>query len=109
MEAHAILLLAISAGRMSPLHSDRILDFELNSDRLDISHLLELSDYISTDPISDRYLTVNFLTKDSLEILFDTDGTGDKPANTLAILENIDPLAFQRELPNQFILMPTEF
>ncbi len=91
------------------LHYDRILDFELNSDRLDISELLKLSGYTSTDPISDGYITVNSLTEDSLEVQFDGDGIGGKAANTLAILENIEPLVFQGELANQFIFMPTEF
>lgn len=91
------------------LHSDRILDFELNCDRLDISELLELSGYIYTDPIRDGYITVVPLTEASLEIQFDVDGIGRKSANTLAILENIDPLAFQQEMANQFIIMPTEF
>ena len=91
------------------LHYDRILDFELNCDRLDISELLKLVDYSSTDPISDGFITVNSLTEDSLEVQFDGDGIGRQAPNTLAILENIDPLAFQRELANQFIFMPTEF
>ena len=82
---------------------------KINGDRLDISELLELSGYISTDPIRDGYITVVPLTEDSLEIQFDVDGMGSKSANTLAILENIDPLAFQEELVNQFIIMPTEF
>ena len=91
------------------LHYDRILDFELNCDRLDISELLKLVDYSSTDPIRDGYITVNSLTDDSLEVQFDSDGIGGETGNTLAILENIDPLAFQGELANQFIFMPTEF
>lgn len=91
------------------LHSDRILDFELNSDRLDVSELLKLSDYISGDPIRNGYITVVSLTEDSLEVQFDRDGIGGKSGNTLAILENIDPLAFERELANQFIFMPIEF
>ena len=91
------------------LHYDRILDFELNGDRLDISELLKLSGDISSDPISDGYITVNSLTENSLEVQFDGDGIGGETGNTLAILENIDPLAFQGELANQFIFMPTEF
>ncbi|MEM7591179.1 MAG: type I secretion C-terminal target domain-containing protein, partial [Cyanobacteria bacterium P01_A01_bin.83] len=87
----------------------RILDFELNSDRLDVSELLKLSDYISGDPVRDGYITVVSLTEDSLEVQFDDDGIGGKSGNILAILENIDFLAFERELPNQFIFMPTEF
>lgn len=90
-------------------HSDRILDFEVGSDRLDISALLELSDYTGVDPIADKYAIATPLTENSLEIQFDADGAGAQPASTLAILENVDPVEFQDELVNQLIVVPTEF
>jgi hypothetical protein len=91
-------------------HYDRILDFELGRDRLDVSELLKLAGYTGTDPVGDGYIIVNPLNANSLEIKFDADGTaGGQPANTLTIMENVDPIAFKNEVSTQLIVTPTEF
>ena len=90
-------------------HGDRILDFELNSDRLDVSELLEQANYTGSDPIADGYIKAVPLGIDSLRIRLDTDGTGELPASTIAIMENVDPTAFQTELAEQLIVTLTEF
>jgi Ca2+-binding RTX toxin-like protein len=91
-------------------HYDRILDFEIGRDRLDVSELLKLAGYTGTDPVGDGYIIVNPLNENSLEIKFDADGTvGTLPANTLTIMENVDPVAFQNEVNAQLIVTPTEF
>ena len=88
---------------------DIIVDFTRGSDRLDISEPLILSGYTGDDPIADGYVAVNSLSNDSLEIQFDPDGTGGQPASTFVTLENINPIAFQNDMDNQFIFTPTEF
>lgn len=90
-------------------HGDRILDFELGSDRLDVSELLQLSSYTGSDPIGDGYLTAVLLKEGSLEIRFDADGAGVQPPGILAVLENIDLVSWQNGLDNGLITMPTEF
>ncbi|MDJ0571775.1 MAG: M10 family metallopeptidase C-terminal domain-containing protein [Pleurocapsa sp. MO_192.B19] len=90
-------------------HHDRIVDFEVGSDRLDISELLIFSGYTGANPVADGYVVVNLLSENSLAIQFDTDGAGEQPGSTLAILENVDPTGFQNDINNQFIFTPTEF
>ncbi|MEN9568596.1 MAG: hypothetical protein RLZZ69_3792, partial [Cyanobacteriota bacterium] len=90
---------------------DRILDFEINSDRLDIAEPLKQAGYTGTDPVADGYISINPLgVPNSLELKFDADGSaGALPGNTLAVLENVDPTAFGNELNKQLIVTPTEF
>jgi Ca2+-binding RTX toxin-like protein len=90
-------------------HSDRILDFELNSDRLDIAELLKQANYTGSNPIADGYVKAVPLGEDSLKIQLDTDGTGGLSDTTLAIIQNIDSRAFQDRLAEQLIVTPTEF
>ena len=90
-------------------HGDRIIDFAVGSDRLDISELLKLSNYVGDNPIADGYVKVVNLDSTSLEVKFDSDGVGLQPSETLAIIENIDPMKFETELERQLIITPTEF
>ena len=90
-------------------HYDRITDFEVYSDRLDISEPLALAGYSGSDPIADGYVAVNPTGDNSLEVAFDPDGAGEQPANTIAILENVDVNSFQNDVNSQFIFTPTEF
>ncbi|MEL6495498.1 MAG: type I secretion C-terminal target domain-containing protein [Cyanobacteria bacterium J06623_7] len=92
-----------------PIGADLIGDFELNRDRLDISELLIRAEYTGSDPVADGYIQTTFLTTDSLILQFDTDGVGEDTAQTIAILENIDAIAFQTNLSEQLIITPTEF
>lgn len=90
-------------------HADRILDFELGSDRLDVSELLKLSDYTGSNPIADSYITTASLNRTSLEVKFDADGAGTQAPSSLAILENVDSVNLRNELANILIITPTEF
>ena len=90
-------------------HRDRILDFEVNKDRLDVSELLEQSDYTGDDPIGDEYIAIKSTTEDSLEIQFDADGTGSKRPETLAILSGVNDCDFRSDFAEQLIIEPTEF
>ena len=91
------------------IHYDRITDFEVGSDRLDISEPLNLAGYSGVDPVADGYVVVNQKSDRSLEIIFDGDGAGEQIGSTLAVLENVDAAEFQNDLSNQFIFTPTEF
>ena len=91
------------------LHQDRILDFELNSDRLDVSELLERSDYTGDDPIGDDYIAIKSTTEGSLDIQFDADGAGSKRPETLAIISNVNYRDFRANFAKQLIIEPTEF
>ena len=90
-------------------HQDRILDFAVGSDLLDISELLSLSGYDGLDPIADGYVVIETQSENSLTIQFDGDGRGEQPGNTIAILENVDLTSFQTEINDRFIFTPTEF
>ncbi|BAZ44357.1 endonuclease/exonuclease/phosphatase [Chondrocystis sp. NIES-4102] len=91
-------------------HYERILDFELGRDRLDVSEPLKLAGYTGTTPVEEGYIVVNPLPNNSLELKFDADGiVGASSANTLTILENVDPVAFQNQVYSQLIITPTEF
>lgn len=90
-------------------HADRIDDFTIGSDRLDVSELLKLSNYTGSDPVADAYVTVVPLDETSLEVRFDADGAGVQPAASLAILDNIDSVKFEAEFAQQLITTPTEF
>ncbi|MDJ0593550.1 MAG: type I secretion C-terminal target domain-containing protein [Pleurocapsa sp. MO_226.B13] len=90
-------------------HQDRILDFAVGSDRLDISELLSLSGYDGFDPIADGYIAIDIFNENNLAIQFDGDGRGEQPGNTIAILENVDLTSFQTEINDRFIFTPTEF
>lgn len=90
-------------------HHDRITDFEVGSDRLDISELLNLAGYSGVDPVADGYIAVAPLSDRALNVIFDGDGAGEQPGNTLAVLENVDAAGFQNDVSNQFIFTPTEF
>ncbi len=62
------------------VNGDRIVDFEVGSDRLDLSELLILSGYEGSDPFGDGYITVVSSGQNSLEVLFDPDGAGAQPS-----------------------------
>ena len=89
--------------------SDRILDFEPDRDRLDVSELLNSAGYGGADPIADGYIAANSLSDSSLEVLFDVDGAGAQPATSLAVLENTNVANFQTNIYDQFIFSPVEF
>ena len=86
-----------------------IRDFEPNRDRLDISELLNQAEYTGNEPIEDGYIKISSVMTDSLAVQFDSDGIGENSPTTLAILENVDPMAFQEDISSQFITIPTEF
>ena len=88
---------------------DRILDFELNRDRLDVSELLARSDYTDDDPIGDEYLTIKPISKDIIRIQFDVDGADSKSPQTLAILSDVNYSDFRENFAEQLITKPTEF
>jgi len=90
-------------------HYDRITDFEVGSDRLDVSEPLALAGYSGSDPVADGYIVVNSTGDNSLEIAFDRDGAGSQSASTIAVLENVDATGFENEINSQFIFTPTEF
>ena len=90
-------------------NSDTIADFELGSDRLDVSELLKLTGNPLADTIATQYITINPLSETSLEIKFDVDAIGEQSAETLAILENVSPGEFIAEIDAQLIVTPTEF
>ena len=90
-------------------HADRLVDFTIGSDRLDVSELLKLSNYAGSDPIADGYVMVVPLNETSIEVRFDPDGAGVQPAASLATLDNIDPVRFKAEFADQIIITPTEF
>ena len=85
-----------------------ITDFELNRDRLDISELLDRAEYTGNEAIEDGYIKISSVMN-SLTVQFDSDGIGENSPTTLAILENVDPMAFQEDIVSQFITIPTEF
>lgn len=88
---------------------DRIVDFQIGSDRLDLSEPLGIAGYSGSDPIADGYVIVNPLDGNNIEVQFDVDGAGEQPANTLAILENINSAEFQSNINDQFVFIPSEF
>ena len=88
---------------------DLISDFQAGSDRLDLSEPLRLAGYNGENPIADGYVLANSLNANSIEILFDPDGMGEQPANTLAVLANINSTELQNDLNNQFVFTPTKF
>lgn len=91
-------------------HYDRILDFELGRDRLDVSEPLKLAGYTGSNPVEEGYIIVNPLPNNSLELKLDADGRVEvSSANTLTILENVDPVVFQNQVYTQLIITPTEF
>ena len=88
---------------------DLISDFQVGNDRLDLSEPLRLAGYSGANPIADGYVVANSLNGNTVEIQFDADGTGEQPANTLAVLENINSVELQNQLGDRFIFTPTEF
>ncbi len=90
-------------------NSDIVTDFELQSDRLDVSELLKLTGNPLAETIATQYIIVNPLSETSLEIKFDVDATGEQSAETLAILENVSPGEFIAEISSHLIVTPTEF
>ena len=91
------------------LHHDRILDFELNRDRLDVSELLARSNYTGDDPIGDEYLAIKPISNDLIRIQFDVDGVDSKSPQTLAILSDVNYSDFRENFAEQLITKPTEF
>jgi hypothetical protein len=67
---------------------DTILDFEVGSDRLDLSALLDGINYLGSDPIGDSYL--KFIQRgDSTILQVDPDGLGAARAVSLAVLNGV--------------------
>ena len=91
------------------LHHDRILDFELNRDRLDVSELLVQVNYTGDDPIRDEYLSIEPISTDIIKIKFDADGAGSQNPQTLATLSNVNYSDFRENFAEQLIVKPTEF
>ena len=88
---------------------DKILDFEINQDRLDVSELLNLTDNLLASTIATEYIIITPLNTNAIELQFDQDGAGQGESMSLAILENVDPSAFIRDIANHLIVSPIEF
>lgn len=88
---------------------DRITDFTLGSDRIDLSEPLILAGYDGSNPIADGYVLISAPNANSVAIKFDPDGVGEQAPSTIAILENTNLAEFQNNLGDQFIFTPTEF
>ena len=91
----------------SNAHYDRISDFVMGSDRIDVSE--PLSGYTGDDPVGDGYVMVRPWGDNGTEVKFDPDGYGEQPAHTLAVIENVEHTKFESDLNGQFIFTPTEF
>ena len=87
---------------------DLISDFQSGSDRIDLSEPLRLAGYNGSDPVADGYVLLNSLNANSLEVQFDADGAGEQPANTLAVLDNVNSIELQNNYSDRFIFTPTE-
>ena len=74
-----------------PWAPDRITDFTVGQDRLDLSALLRKAGYSGTDPIADHYITLLSDGAGATQVLFDRDGTGPSPqwANYILKLDNV--------------------
>lgn len=90
------------------VHSDQILDFEINQDRLDVSELLKLTNNSLASTIATEYIIITPLGANSIELQFDQDGVGQGESVPFAILENIDPLGFISNIGNHLIVSPIE-
>ena len=70
---------------------DRITDFTVGQDRLDLSALLRKAGYSGSDPIADHYVTLLSDGAGGTQLLFDHDGTGPSPqwANYILKLDHV--------------------
>ena len=89
--------------------NDRITDFELGRDRIDLSEPLARSGYSGSDPVADGYVTVNSTGNNTVQLTFDSDGYGSQAGTTIVTLENVDTNEFSNNADSQFIFTPTEF
>ena len=76
---------------MEPWSPDRITDFAVGTDRLDISALLKTAGYAGSDPVADHYLTLVDDGAGGTKLLFDHDGPGPSPlwANYVIQLDHV--------------------
>ena len=74
-----------------PWSPDRITDFTVGVDRLDLSALLRKAGYSGSDPVADRYVTLQSDGAGGTQVLFDHDGAGPSPqwANYILKLDNV--------------------
>jgi Ca2+-binding RTX toxin-like protein len=74
----------------SPIH---ITDFQVGSDKLDLSALLQKSGYSGADPIADRFVYLQSDGAGGTLVRFDRDGAGGNPVwpNTIVDLEHVSP------------------
>ena len=74
-----------------PWAPDRITDFQVGTDRLDLSQLLQKAGYTGSDPIADHYITLLDDGAGGTKLLFDHDGTGPSPQwpNYIIQLDNV--------------------
>ena len=81
--------------------ADTITDFELGSDRIVLTQLLDSVGYIGSDPIGDGYLGFRDRGSDSI-INIDADGsTGTGRAASLILVQNVT--AAQMNNANNFV------
>ena len=74
-----------------PWSPNRITDFTVGVDRLDLSSLFQKAGYTGADPVADRYVTLLDDGAGGAQVLFDRDGTGPSPqwANYILKLDNV--------------------
>ena len=89
--------------------NDRITDFEVGSDRIDLSEPLARAGYSGNDPVADGYVTIDSTGNNTMQVRFDSDGEGSQDGTTIASIENIDANEFANNVNSQFIFTPTEF
>ena len=74
-----------------PWSPDRITDFTLGTDKLDLSALLQKAGYAGSDPVADHYVSLLDDGSGGTKLLFDHDGTGPSPqwGNVLAQRDHV--------------------
>ena len=85
--------------------TDLITDFELGSDRLDLSEPLRLSGYDGNNPIADGYIVVEPVGTRNIRIHFEQNGA----LQNVALIADVEQAEFLDNLNEQFIFTPTEF
>jgi predicted extracellular nuclease len=86
--------------------SDRITDFEVGVDQLDLRGLFDAIGYTGTDPIADGYLKLTLGTGHSTTIQIDADGAGPQAFRALAVVQNTSALVSTSFAPvkNNFLI-----
>ena len=74
----------------APIH---ITDFQVGSDRLDLTALFKTAGYSGSDPVADHYIYLASDGNGGTIVRFDHDGTGPSPQwpNTIIDLEHVSP------------------